>query len=1040
MIRICARLSALLALLVAWGFAAGDRLPVPSLPEAKAASPASADPGSYDLASLSVFNRVVLLVKDNYFDPKRVKPASMLVDALDYVEKTVPEVLVDGDVEAGKVKVTVGADSKVFEIGDVDSIFKMSMRLHQVMGFVQAHLAPRKDEKELREIEYALVNGMLSSLDPHSVLLKPEYFKEMKLSTKGEFGGLGFVISMREGDLTVMKVLKGTKENPTPALKAGIKPKDRILRIGDESTVNMDLNSAVERLRGRPGSKIGITVQREGWPEPRQLTLARAKIEIESVESKLLASNVGYVRIKNFQGNTARDLTSQLKALRAQAGGKLAGLVLDLRGNPGGLLEQAIQVSDVFVESGTIVTTVGMSDKLREVKKARAEDTESQLPVAVLVNGGSASASEIVSGALKNLDRAVVVGRTTFGKGSVQVLYDFPDDSALKLTIAQYLTPGDVSIQETGIVPDVELIPARVTKDLVSAFAPPKTMREADLDHHLTNPGLPGDAVPGAEVEEKPSARPTEQALYTLRYLRPEKKGAEGAEEEEELEYQDDDLTEEFLSDYQIVFARDLVVAAPYAKRSQMLKAMTAFVDQQEKAEEGRIGQAIQALGIDWAAGASEGAKLVAAVRPGPTPKVKAGDKLSLDVEVQNTGTAPFHRLRAWTESDANPLVDRREFLFGTVPPGAKRTWTVPVELPKDLASRRDPVVIKFADGSGNVIHEATAEVDIVELPKPQFAFSYQVIDAGGDGDGLPDPGEKLTISVDVKNTGAGPSSEVTFGSLKNEADEKVFLSKGRYKYGAIEPGQTVHGTFELELKPGYAEATMPLRLTVFDEKLEEILIERLEIPVDRSGLASLPLKGTWKAALDLPIRAAPLDGAPAVATAKKGSVLAVDGKVGGFARVEWAKGRFGFVTLKDGEKLLPQGKPVLAGVQAEMWRTPPRIAIDVDTSVGGAAVENDRFTLSGTVSDPDLRDVYVFVNDQKVYFSPGGAEPLRFTADFPLKEGSNHVVVVAREGEELAARRAFTVLRRKAATVAAGAKTTGPVPAPATTGAPAAP
>jgi carboxyl-terminal processing protease len=1023
MIRLSARLSALLALLVAWGFAAGDRLPMPSLPEAKAAVAATAEAGGHDLASLSVFNRVVLLVKDNYFDPKRIEPARMLVDSLDYVEKTVPEVLVDGDVEAGKVKVTVGSQSKVFEIGDVDSIFKMSMRLHQVMGFVQAHLGPGKDAKELREIEYALVNGMLSSLDPHSVLLKPEYFQEMKLSTKGEFGGLGFVISMREGNLTVMKVLKGTKENPTPAMKAGIKPKDRILRIADESTVNMDLNSAVERLRGRPGSKIAITVHRDGWPEPRVMTLARAKIEVQSVESKLLAGNVGYVRITNFQGNTARDLIAQLGALRNQAGGKLAGVVLDLRGNPGGLLEQAIQVSDVFLEKGTIVTTVGMSDKLREVKKARADGTEKDLPVAVLVNSGSASASEIVSGALKNLNRAVVIGRTTFGKGSVQVLYDFPDESALKLTIAQYLTPGDLSIQETGITPDVELIPARVTKDNVSAFAPPKTMREADLDHHLANPGLPG--VEKLE-EEGPQARPTEKALYALRYLRPEK---EGEEEDEALEYQDDELTEEFLSDFQITFARDLLLAAPHADRAKMLKAMETFVPQQERAQATKIGQAIQALGIDWTDGPSAGAKLAATVLP--TPKVKAGEKLVLAVEVKNEGTAPFRRLRAWTESESNPYLDRREFLFGTVAPGASRTWTVPVELPEDLASRRDPVVVKFADGAGEVIHEARVEVDIVELPKPQFAFSYQVLDREGDGDGLPDPGEKLVIAVDIENTGAGPSSEVTFGSLKNEADEKVFLSKGRFKYGAIPPGQTVHGTFELELKPGYTGETMPLRLTVFDEKLEEILVERLEIPVDRSGLAARPAKGSLEATGDLAIRAAPLDGAPTVARAKQGAILPVDGKVGEYARVEWAKGRFGFVPLKAGQDLLPPKKPVLAGVKPEMWRIPPKIDLDLDTSAGGAAVEEDRFSLSGTVTDPDLRDVYVFVNDQKVYFSPGGQEPLRFTADFPLKEGSNHVVVVAREGEELASRRAFTVLRRPSAAVAAGAKAAAPGSAP---------
>ena len=492
MIRFTARATALLALVVVWGFAAGDRLTVPLLSEAHAASsPGGQEDRGYDLAALSVFNRVVLLVNENYYDPKRIDPKQMLVDSLDFVEKSVPEVMVDGDPKAGRVKVTVSAQSREFEIGDVDSIFKMSMRLHQVMGFVQTNLSSTRKPDEIREVEYALVNGMLSSLDPHSVLLKPEYFKEMKLSTKGEFGGLGFVISMKEGDLTVVKVLKGTKDNPTPALKAGIKPKDRIVRIEDESTVNMELNNAVERLRGKPGSKVTITVARQGWPEPRQLTLARAKIEIESVESKLLASKVGWVRIKNFQGNTARDLQLAIRDLKGQAGGKLSGLVLDLRGNPGGLLEQAIQVSDVFLDQGTIVTTVGMSDKLREVKRAHADDGDQELPLAVLVNNGSASASEIGSGALKNLDRAVVIGKTSFGKGSVQVLYDFPDESALKLTIAQYLTPGDLSIQEIGITPDVELVPSRVTKDAVNVFAPVKSMREADLEHHLSNPNDP---------------------------------------------------------------------------------------------------------------------------------------------------------------------------------------------------------------------------------------------------------------------------------------------------------------------------------------------------------------------------------------------------------------------------------------------------------------------------------------------------------------------------------------------------------------------
>src|SRR5216683_4091367 len=203
------------------------------------------------------------------------------------------------------------------------------------------------------------------------------------------------------------------------------------------------------------------------------MTLTRAIISIESIQSKLLSQNVGYIRLKNFQGNTTHDLQVSLTQLakEAEKTGGMKGLVLDLRGNPGGLLEQAIQVSALFLSQGTIVTTVGYSDKLREEKRAHPDDGDNAYPVAVLVNAGSASASEIVAGALKNLNRAVIIGRQTFGKGSVQVLYDFPDDSALKLTIQKYLTPGDISIQEVGIVPDIALIPTRVTHDRVNIFA-----------------------------------------------------------------------------------------------------------------------------------------------------------------------------------------------------------------------------------------------------------------------------------------------------------------------------------------------------------------------------------------------------------------------------------------------------------------------------------------------------------------------------------------------------------------------------------------
>src|SRR5687767_2829347 len=226
----------------------------------------------------------------------------------------------------------------------------MSFTLKDSFRYINENMQPMEDT---RDVEYAAVNGMLSKLDPHSVLLRPEMYREMKLATKGEFGGLGFVIQMKEGALTVVKVLP-----KTPAYRAGIKKDDVITRIGEESTVNMDLNEAVSKLRGPVDSKVTITVARKAWDKSQSMTIARAMISIESVQSKLLSENVGYIRVKNFQGNTTRDLQAAIEHLEGQAqnGGGMKGLVLDLRGNPGGLLEQAIQVSDTFLSDGTIVS------------------------------------------------------------------------------------------------------------------------------------------------------------------------------------------------------------------------------------------------------------------------------------------------------------------------------------------------------------------------------------------------------------------------------------------------------------------------------------------------------------------------------------------------------------------------------------------------------------------------------------------------------------------------------------------------------------
>jgi len=1009
--------------------------------------------GEYRLDRLPILSRVILSVKDNYVDPSRFDPKEMVVAALESVEKTVAEVMVQGDASSPKLTLTVGAAQRELDISGVDSIWKIRTVLGEAMGFVQEHLVAHK---ELRDIEYAAVNGMLSTLDPHTILLEPRYFKEMRLQTRGEFGGIGFVIQMRDGNLTVVRVIKNT-----PAQRAGIKPRDVIQKIEEQSTINMDLQDAVDRLRGKPQTKVSITTKRAGWAEPKRLHLVREVIQVETIpQARLLDGKVGYVKLSQFSANTVRDLSQALQQQSAQAGGALAGLVLDLRANPGGLLEQAVQVSDLFLSSGVIVKTVGGGDKQRinEVKEARADSGDlTDLPLVVIVNNSSASASEIVAGALKNNGRALVIGRQTFGKGSVQVLHDFAEpgrpteEAALKLTIAQYLTPGDVSIQEVGVAPDVLLLPGRALPEQVNYFAPPRSMGEADLDGHLSN----GGTRRAARAEKR---RRVEKAPLELRYLLDEKEDdvAKALRREDAaaghadleltpVEQEDEDAEadpDRFVEDYQVRFARELLARAPFPDRARLLDAAAKFVAERRTLEQGRLESRLRELGVDWAGGPSGGGTPRAAVSiaPGASKDFKAGEKVLWTVTVENKGDAPFRRLRAHTVVDKNPLLDRREFVFGTIRPGERRSFTVPIKVPKGMDTRRDEVTLHFEDDAGKAPPDVTTTFGIVEIPKPAFAFSVQIEDrATGNGDGLAQRGETFTFRVDVRNSGLGASGDKTYVALKNLGDEKLFIRKGREVVGALRPGESKSATLEVELKRGSKSATLPVRVTIVDEKMDEYVSEKLELPVAADEPAAAPARGAVRIEVaEAILRSGASREADPVATARKGAVLPVDARVGEFWRVEWQKGRFAFAADSD----VRRSKGARSGTVAAAWqREPPRIALTPDPFRGAPVVEGDSLRLQGSASVPAsvdgsggrLRDVFVYVNEQKVFFKvvpeSAGASKLEFSTELPLEPGNNLVTVFAREDEEFQTRRSMVVYRRPPSEVAqkAGSPTARP-------------
>jgi len=330
------------------------------------------------------------------------------------------------------------------------------------------------EDTEPKELVYDAISGMIGSLDPHSTFMTPEQYKDMQVDTKGEFGGLGIQIGIKEGMLTVIAPIEDT-----PAHKAGIKAGDKIIKINDEFTKDMSLQDAVTKMRGIPSTSVNITVLRKGWKETKDFTIIREIIKIQSVKSKMLEDHIGYVKINQFQEQTATDLSKALSDLRDE---QMNSLILDLRNNPGGLLHSAVDVSSFFIPSGQLV--VYIKDKTGEKVEYTSDNRKDvfPFPLIVIVNEGSASASEIVAGALKDWHKAVIIGTQTFGKGSVQSVIPLEDGSALRLTTAIYYTPNGTSIQTTGITPDIVVKP-----ELKEGEQLRPVIREKDLEGHLKN-------------------------------------------------------------------------------------------------------------------------------------------------------------------------------------------------------------------------------------------------------------------------------------------------------------------------------------------------------------------------------------------------------------------------------------------------------------------------------------------------------------------------------------------------------------------------
>jgi len=976
-------------------------------PEVRAAPGEKVVP-KHDLTALKIFNLTLVRVKERYVDPARIDPRKMLFEALDSVQFNIPEVLVEPFPGRNEVAVVVNDKRQVFTTDDVDSPWRLAAKLKKVFRFIEANMNRGAD---LAQVEYAAVNGMLGTLDPHSVLMDPEAAREMDVSTSGKFGGLGIVIRMIDRKLTVIRPMKGT-----PAAKAGIKAGDHIVKINSELTENLTTNEAVDRMRGEPKTGVTLWIERKDSPQLLRFDIVRDLIRVESVQSKLLDKGVGYIKITQFSSSTASETARAMDELIA-AGAH--SWVLDLRWNPGGLLEQAVQVADLFVDSGTIVTTVSGRD--REPRRSERGPGDTQSSLAVIVNGGSASASEIVAGALKNLDRAAIIGTRTFGKGSVQELYDNDDGSKLKLTVAQYLTPGDRSIQSLGIVPDVQLqkmyVPTKndAPGDLVRLLPPSRSWGEKDLDAHLTST----------------YAKDTDKPVYELPFLfepKPAAKDAtpaDGADDEAGPPGEEEPLDDEIREDFEIKVARDLVSSVNSSTRTGLVRGAKALVAKRRADEEKKLVDALAKIGVDWstpvaAAGGDPRLTVTMAVTPGA--ELRAGDVVSLTGTVKNDGAAPALRVAARVQSE-DPVFEDTELVFGKVGPGETKTFTARVQLPKDAVDRVDRLGFDVRDARGAAAKAAPLTVRVGAAPRPMFAYAYQLVDEGN-GDGLVQKKEHFRLKIDLKNTGTGAAPEAA-ALLRNLSGDGVVLEKSRFELGKLAAGEARHVEFGFDVTRDLRPDEAVIELVVYDAVLAVQASEKITRPVVPAAGPIASASGAVEAKKgDVLVHEGASADSPMVATAPRGVKLRALATVGPWTKVELDGGRAGFVA---GDQV---GRTGGAGGSARLrWQsTPPALTLKLPSLETAA----ESYKLNGSVVDDNLvEDVQVFVSNRgakidgrKVFYKSnrGGAKPghLDFSADVPLWPGSNQVTVVARENADVRSMQTFYIYREPTKTAEA--------------------
>ena len=756
-----------------------------------------AAPPTWDLRSLSVLEEVLLRVEYSYAFEDHVDLQGMYEGALHAAEVRVPSLVVHHTPGSPVVALEADGVAGAIRTPRLADTYALHGALVDVASFIADHVDPadvptwEPGVDPWAEVEYAMCNGVLDHLDPHSALFPPVTTDEVQARDFGETGGIGAFITIDQGWLQVQEVVPGGA-----AWQAGVRSGDRLVRIDGVSTLNMGLSEGTSRLRGKVGSTLRLTVSREEAPEPLEVELERQLIRLSPVEHSLLPGRVGLVQVSDFHVTVAAEFKEALDSLEEEAGGRLRGLVLDLRGNPGGRLAAAIEMADRLLATGLIVRTE--SSRPGEEVSVYAHDDGHELdwPLAILLDAESASASEVLSSALRTNDRAVIIGDRSFGKGLVQTQSELADGSFLRLTTARYIAGPGGDLHALGVPVDVHMVPVGIRERggqmEFFRYWQARQLREADL---------PFTPPPGAELTPAPLA----QVIYLGKESRSE-----------------DTL------DPAVSLAREILLAARGPGRAAVLAAMSAPVARARTEAEAALEARLSEGGIDWRSGSTPALPVAieSALTVGGSGTLEAGEEGELVLEVENRSDAPFARLVAITESKTEAL-DGLELPLGWLPAGASTTVRRRVNTRAGQATEEALVRLRFVDEADLTLAEGQGIVPIHGAALPSLGWSTSLVDL--DGDGQLAVGDEVALDLSITNHGSG-AAEALSARLVNRSGAALDLEDASFEPETLAPGATATGRLRFRLAEAPPEGGWELELGLVEgERFDQTAVVRQE-------------------------------------------------------------------------------------------------------------------------------------------------------------------------------------------------------------------